>query len=342
MEAFITKTVFGLFIAISLLSGNGASAQVLSPQPYPFTCTTLIHGLAYGSRDSATGGEVTALQTFLSSQGLFSVTPTGFYGSITARAVANFQAARGIASIGIVGPLTRAAIAQASCNGGVVPPTQTTPVIYNIIPTSGPVGTTVSITGFGFTNDNTIHFGYGVVLHVPITSSIAVACTTDPSCRGGIRQTLTFTVPDTLNPACYYSNPRCMIASQMTQPGNYAISVENSSGTSNSMQFTVTSPQTAAPAINSISPSMGAIGTPVTLTGSNFTSDSILYFGNGYVTPSSNNGSVMTFVVPQYVSPYCASGMMCPMWVQQITPGTYSVSIKNSAGTSNSATFTVQ
>ena len=268
--------------------------------------------------------------------------PTGFYGSITAKAVANFQASHGIAALGIVGPLTRAAIATASCNGGVVPPQATAPVIYRITPTSGPLGTTISITGFGFTNDNTIHFGYGATLHVPITSSLAIACTTDPSCHGGINQTLTFVVPDTLNPACYYSNPRCMIASQQTQPGPYDITVENTNGTSNTMQFTVTGSQTAAPLINSISPSAGAIGTTVTLTGSNFTSDSILYFGNGSITPASNNGTSMTFVVPQYLSPYCAPGMMCAQWVQQVTAGTYNVSIKTASGTSNTATFTVQ
>ncbi len=342
MKAFISKAVFGLFIATSLLAGQGAAAQTLSPQPYPAVCTQLTHGLAYGSRDYATGGDVTALQTFLSTQGLFSLTPTGFFGSITASAVTQFQATHGISAIGIVGPFTRAAIAQVSCNGAVVPPTNTAPTIYNITPTSGPTGTTVSVTGFGFTNDNTIHFGYGAIVHVPITSSIAIACTTDPRCHGGINQTLTFTVPNELNPVCRYSIPACMVATQMTQPGNYNISVENSSGTSNSMQFTVTASQTAAPTISSISPSTGAIGTTVTLAGSNFSSDSILYFGNGYVTPTSNTGNSMTFVVPQYVGPYCAPNMMCPQWVQQVTPGSYTLYLKNSAGSSNTATFTVQ
>ncbi len=40
--------------------------------------------------------------------------------------------------------------------------------LSNIRPATGPPGAAVTLTGFGFTNDNTLHFGPGVLAHVPI------------------------------------------------------------------------------------------------------------------------------------------------------------------------------
>jgi hypothetical protein len=90
-----------------------------------------------------------------------------------------------------------------------------------VSPASGPVGTEVVLTGFGFTDDNTIHFGAGVVAHVSIRSAIGIACTTNPSCRGGIQQSLVFAVPDAL-------------------PGANRVWVENRNGRSRSLRFHVT------------------------------------------------------------------------------------------------------
>jgi hypothetical protein len=52
--------------------------------------------------------DVLALQQRLSEEGYFTVTPTGYFGPITASAVMRYQAAHGIATTGYVGPLTRA------------------------------------------------------------------------------------------------------------------------------------------------------------------------------------------------------------------------------------------
>ncbi len=93
--------------------------------------------------------------------------------------------------------------------------------VYALSPQSGPVGTSVTITGFGFTNDNAIHFGDRVILHVAVKSAIGIACTPNPNCRGGIRQTLAFPIPD-------------------APPGPYRVWVENSHGNSNAATFTVT------------------------------------------------------------------------------------------------------
>jgi hypothetical protein len=312
-----------------------------TPAPTP-ACYALSSNLYFGLSDAFTGGQVSQLQTFLSAQNYFSGPIIGRFGPLTLRAVINFQSAYGIPSTGFVGPLTRAKIQALTCGTDPQPISKVT--IYSITPTSGPVGTSVSITGFGFTNDNTIHFGYGAIVHVPISSSIAIACTTNPNCHGGINQTIQFTVPESLNPACYYSNPRCLIASQMTTPGSYNVSVENGNGTSGSVNFTVTSQGQGSPSVSSISPTSGQVGTHVTLFGSGFNAnDTVLIGGGGVHNVNIVNSSQLAFTVPDSVGAYCPPGAMCPMFLRLLTPGVYQISVKdeNTGVTSNSVAFTL-
>ncbi|HVM73557.1 MAG TPA: IPT/TIG domain-containing protein [Candidatus Paceibacterota bacterium] len=111
--------------------------------------------------------------------------------------------------------------------------------IYNITPSSGPTGTTVTITGFGFASSNTIRFGGGAISNVPIASSIAIACTTNPSCHGGINQSLVFTVPSALGAFCL-PGTACPMYALLVSPGTYNVSVDNGNGASNAVPFTVT------------------------------------------------------------------------------------------------------
>jgi hypothetical protein len=154
--------------------------------------------------------------------GLFPVAP-----AIEAMSIANAHAANSHA--------TRVAIAEATVK------------IFNMRPASGPVRTTVTLTGFGFTNDNTVHFGTGVIAHVPIKSAIGIACTTGPNCRGGIQQMLVFVVPDVLPPACPLQSAGCSTLSRQTAPGNYPVSVENEKGKTKELWFTVTGGSTTGP-----------------------------------------------------------------------------------------------
>ncbi len=94
-------------------SGTGSAAR----------CVALARTLERG----ATGDDVTALQTFLISEGVLSATATGFFGAQTEAAVKAWQTKRGIDPIGRVGPATRAAMA---CTGG----TSTTPIVGNQCP----------------------------------------------------------------------------------------------------------------------------------------------------------------------------------------------------------------
>jgi IPT/TIG domain len=99
--------------------------------------------------------------------------------------------------------------------------------LFDVYPASGPAGAEVTLTGSGFTADNSIYFGPGAIAHVPITSSIGIACTADPNCRGGIKQMLVFTVPSELPPSCPPQPARCSSLPRETAPGEYHVRVEN-------------------------------------------------------------------------------------------------------------------
>ena len=74
--------------------------------------------------------------------------------------------------------------------------------------------------------------------NVPIASSIAVACTTDPSCKGGIRQTLVFTVPSSIGPDCKPTEA-CPMYMRLLTNGTYPLTVENENGISNAIAVTI-------------------------------------------------------------------------------------------------------
>ena len=100
----------------------------------------------------------------------------------------------------------------------------------------------------------------------------------------------------------------------------------------------------AAPVISGITPAQGPVGTAVTLHGSGFTTDIIVHFSIGGISNGviGNNGTTLTFTVPEYIGPFCKAGQMCPMYATQLTiPAVYSVSVENSAGTSNAVSFAI-
>jgi hypothetical protein len=117
MSKSTRKFVAGLLsiaMVLTLVVGLSATASAQT--------ATYTRNLTVGS----TGADVTALQTYLASKGFFSVTPTGYFGSITKRALAQFQASVGISpAAGYFGPITRAYLAA---NGGAVVTTPGTSV----------------------------------------------------------------------------------------------------------------------------------------------------------------------------------------------------------------------
>jgi hypothetical protein len=133
--------------------------------------------------------------------------------------------------------------------------------LYSVSPSAGAVGSAASIDGFGFTSSNTILFDGNVVArNVPISSSIAIACTTSSTCHGGINQILNFTVPTSLSPNCPIGS-MCPLYMRLVTPGQYTVTVQNDNGTSNALTYTVTSGSSSSISISGINaPSTLSIG----------------------------------------------------------------------------------
>ena len=370
------KTLVFSFAAIIALSANVVSAQgyvygtptygnvYQAPYaaPYSGACTSIVSDLSYGMR----GGQVSQLQTFLVSQnfpGGGSWMITGYFGTATLAAVRNFQQQQGLPLSGIVDTATRSAISRVSCGaytGGYNTYPYTVPPIYNynnnynnntncyytypytcntylsnnvvltsLSVSSGQPGTSVTIFGSGFDySNNTVYVGMAPLTNIPSYNGTSI----------------TFTVPS-------YSTA-----------GTVALYVTNSHGTSNTLSFSITNtygcsgqtgggyvygtysgaygynycpPNSNTPYVTYMSSNSAAVGATVTIYGTGFSSqDNMVRFGSGTIPNiPSYNGTSLTFVVPSYLSGYGS---------QTVTPGTYNVSVSNSAGyTSNAVSFTV-
>ena len=213
--------ISSVLIPVSVVLAQTYSPQPISTQVINTNCPILNYNLYVGVRS----GDVTVLQAFLATQGYFPYSPIGIYGPLTFRAVQNFQAAHGISPTGYVGPITRGVInSMQNCGNPVppVPPPTPAPFIQNISPSSGTVGTSVTLSGYGFTNNSTVYFGGS-----PISNLYS---------NNGTN--LSFTIPEYTSvcpPGAY-----CIMMARQVTPGTYSIYIQNQNGTSNTVNFTVT------------------------------------------------------------------------------------------------------
>jgi hypothetical protein len=134
----------------------------------------------------------------------------------------------------------------------------TDPTLTGISPASGPVGTSVTLTGTNLGASGNVTIG-----GTPVTSSWSST-------------SIVFTVPS-------------------FSPGPYTVSATPSGGSALTTSFTVTS--ATDPALNGISPSAGPVGTSVTLTGSNLGTSGTVKFGATTVASSWSPASIV-FTVP--------------------------------------------
>ncbi len=116
-------------------------------------------------------------------------------------------------------PIALAAVLLALA--GIPAPAAQTVFIASITPDSGPIGTSVTVTGSGFTSDNIVRFGQVFIKHVKARS----------------RGSLVFSVPTIQNPSCFAQG--CRIVSQPIAPRDYPVSVQNKNGVSNVVTFSV-------------------------------------------------------------------------------------------------------
>lgn len=96
------------------------------------------------------------------------------------------------------------------------------------------------------------------------------------------------------------------------------------------------------PAITSLSPTSGKVGTQIIINGTGFTSDSSILF-DGYSFGFDAVSADIRFTVPTYYPSPCsgATGFYCTASMRLVSPGTHTVAVKNANGTSNSVKFTV-
>lgn len=119
----IQTQIQGIFSRLSALqpaaSGSVGVSATSNMQPMrPRVCDTLSRSLSMGAR----GDDVASLQEFLSSEGYFSANATGYFGLITANALARRQASQGVSAVGVAGPMTRAKILARCGVANFVPP----------------------------------------------------------------------------------------------------------------------------------------------------------------------------------------------------------------------------
>lgn len=206
---------------------------------YNGVCTNLTSNLYSGVGDSLTGGQVSALQSFLISNGYLRIAyPTGYFGAATTIAVAQYQRNNGLYPNGYADVPTRASIQSVSCgyvNNYYVNPVnycddnyygyynncytdydyQDQPQISRISPRSAEVGDTVTIYGSDFTKrENTVHFGNGG--ETGLSSSDG--------------KKIKFTIPRYINPCDVNETSYCSTNSQRVTDDRYPVFVSNDNG----------------------------------------------------------------------------------------------------------------
>jgi hypothetical protein len=119
--------------------------------------------------------------------------------------------------------------------------------ISSLTPSSGPVGTQVTIYGSGFAaSGNIVHFRNGT------TDMIYESWITASSSDG---THLSFAVPSSVNLLCVYQTPPCASPGLMVSEGTYLVFVELSGTNSNGLSFYVTGSPTPDPsAVPTMSP----------------------------------------------------------------------------------------
>ena len=177
--------------------------------------------------------------------------------------------------------------------------------------------------------------------------------------------------------ACLYSNPRCMIAEvnpypiaagvpnmggfswtvsaaatdgRAISPGQYMLNISSADGSLSATSpspFTITSSTitvAGTPAISSLSPSSGPVGTIVTVNGSRFTQAGNSVLMRGYSVAdglTSPDGKTLQFSVPATLAPHCSVNTACPQFIISVIGGDYPIMVTNANGASNVVTFTV-
>lgn len=143
-------------------------------------------------------GPIKLLQMYLASTGDFSGEPSGYYGSVTQKAMQSWQRQNGVVSsgtpestgYGVLGPKTREALKAATCTGGstaVVVPTQT-PVLVPVPTQTSPITIAPSYTSCRL-GDTYVPSGTSVKAYAKSVVSAYESCEAfaiTRTCTGGV------------------------------------------------------------------------------------------------------------------------------------------------------------
>ncbi|MBI5456734.1 peptidoglycan-binding protein [Candidatus Kaiserbacteria bacterium] len=203
-----------LLAQIAALQGTSMIPDSDTPTEHPTSsCPHLTVALQRGSRDANTGGQVSELQIFLANRyGLNDDDiVSGFFGAMTEKYVIKFQQEQGLPVFGLVGPMTRAKIAEVC--GGIISPSnaasEANPVLvfpprritsdtnsfsnsFSASPMSGsaPLTVTFSMTQYG-ARSLLIDFGDGAV------QKTDDSCLVGPDCKEPYVRSHTYISPGT-------------------------------------------------------------------------------------------------------------------------------------------------
>jgi peptidoglycan hydrolase-like protein with peptidoglycan-binding domain len=201
------------------------------------SCPNLSRNLFFGSG----GSDVIALQNFLIAQNLLPQGDnTGYFGRLTKAAAIEFQTQQSVPSTGLVGPLTRAAIAKmcggeqtavsnqnantttSNTSGSAISLTKFGPDAHGSYGDNGFYGDTLWVYGTGYSGPS---FGDSVDIYVGNTLAEKGSQFIRSSC------------PNQSSTDCFY------VLTKVPQlaPGTYPVTVVHSGVTSNSLPFTVES-----------------------------------------------------------------------------------------------------
>jgi peptidoglycan hydrolase-like protein with peptidoglycan-binding domain len=172
MHKHLQRVVVGaLFVSLLFISTGKVFAETVDeattdlPDTSGALCVDLPRDLSYTIQDSGDRHDVLLLQTFLQSRGFLKNNPTGYYGAQTRLAVRNFQIAVNLPGVGSIGPLTRAAIKNISCNSAPMPVTTTVaavppmcPAGYICRPPTDDSDTSVAVAGWKTYTDAKYNF----------------------------------------------------------------------------------------------------------------------------------------------------------------------------------------
>ncbi|MBI5470655.1 PKD domain-containing protein [Candidatus Kaiserbacteria bacterium] len=180
-------------------TGVGVSGSAVSPEPARHRiCGVVWRNLSQGAQ----GDDVRAMQEFLSEQGYLSANATGYFGPMTAKAVASWQTSQGVSAVGAFGPMSRERV-KMWCGGGGGGSLQASP-------TRGNAPLTVyfwHVIGGGASEGYSIDFGDGT------TGTLDIGCGVNPqsgvgACPRALTASHTYTQNGTYTATLvHYTNP---------------------------------------------------------------------------------------------------------------------------------------